>query len=69
MISAPPQSVAWFVRHELLLAWRDWLSMMTAGKLPEIPPHVMMTPPACPDGFDALRLICAPLFAAPVVSW
>ena len=32
MISAPPQSVAWFARHELLLAWRDWLSMMTAGK-------------------------------------
>lgn len=32
MMSATPQSVAWFARHELLLAWRDWLSMMTAGK-------------------------------------
>ncbi len=32
MIRAAPQSVAWFARHELLLAWRDWLSMMTAGK-------------------------------------
>ena len=25
-------SVAWFARHELLLVWRDWMSMMTAGK-------------------------------------
>jgi len=27
-----PQSLAWFACHELLLSWRDWLSMMTAGK-------------------------------------
>ena len=27
-----PQSLGWFARHELLLAWRDWLSMMTAGR-------------------------------------
>jgi ABC-2 type transport system permease protein len=27
-----PSSLAWFARHELRLAWRDWLSMMTAGK-------------------------------------
>lgn len=27
-----PQSLIWFAAHELLLAWRDWLSMMTAGK-------------------------------------
>lgn len=27
-----PQSLSWFARHELLLAWRDWLSMMTAGR-------------------------------------
>ncbi len=32
MIVAAPQSLAWFARHELLLAWRDWLSMMTAGR-------------------------------------
>ncbi len=25
-------SLAWFARHELLLAWRDTLSMMTAGR-------------------------------------
>ena len=24
-------SLAWFARHELRLAWRDWISMMTAG--------------------------------------
>src|SRR5437660_1797201 len=24
-------SLAWFANHELRLAWRDWLSMMTAG--------------------------------------
>ena len=29
---ARPTSLAWFARHELGLAWRDWLSMMTAGK-------------------------------------
>jgi ABC-2 type transport system permease protein len=32
MIGAAPQSLGWFARHELLLAWRDWLSMMTAGR-------------------------------------
>ena len=25
-------AVAWFARHELRLAWRDWLAMMTAGR-------------------------------------
>ena len=25
-------SLAWFARHEVSLAWRDWTSMMTAGK-------------------------------------
>jgi ABC-2 type transport system permease protein len=24
-------TIAWFARHEVRLAWRDWLSMMTAG--------------------------------------
>lgn len=27
-----PATLGWFARHELGLAWRDWLSMMTAGK-------------------------------------
>jgi ABC-2 type transport system permease protein len=27
-----PGTVAWFARHEFRLAWRDWLSMMTAGR-------------------------------------
>ncbi len=27
-----PAGLGWFARHELSLAWRDWLSMMTAGK-------------------------------------
>ena len=26
-----PGTLAWFARHELRLAWRDWLAMMTAG--------------------------------------
>jgi ABC-2 type transport system permease protein len=25
-------TVAWFARHEVRLAWRDWLSLMTAGQ-------------------------------------
>ena len=25
-------SLAWFAHHEIRLAWRDWLSMLTAGK-------------------------------------
>ena len=25
-------SLTWFARHELRLVWRDWVSMMTAGK-------------------------------------
>src|SRR3979411_3392206 len=24
--------LAWFARHELRLAWREWLAMMTAGR-------------------------------------
>ena len=24
-------SLTWFANHELRLAWRDWLAMMTAG--------------------------------------
>jgi ABC-2 type transport system permease protein len=27
-----PGTTAWFARHESRLAWRDWLSMMTAGR-------------------------------------
>jgi ABC-2 type transport system permease protein len=27
-----PGTLAWFAQHETRLAWRDWLSMMTAGK-------------------------------------
>lgn len=27
-----PASLAWFARHELRLFWRDWFSMLTAGK-------------------------------------
>jgi ABC-2 type transport system permease protein len=26
-----PGTIVWFARHELRLAWRDWLTMMTAG--------------------------------------
>jgi ABC-2 type transport system permease protein len=26
-----PGTIAWFARHEARLAWRDWLSLMTAG--------------------------------------
>jgi ABC-2 type transport system permease protein len=26
-----PGTIAWFARHELRLAWREWLGMMTAG--------------------------------------
>ncbi|MDP1729619.1 MAG: permease [Devosia sp.] len=29
---ARPASIAWFARHELRLAWRDWLAMATGGK-------------------------------------
>jgi len=27
-----PGTLAWFAQHESRLAWRDWLSMMTAGR-------------------------------------
>lgn len=27
-----PASLGWFARHELTLAWRDWLAMATGGK-------------------------------------
>src|ERR1700732_1509418 len=27
-----PAELTWFARHELRLAWREWLAMMTAGR-------------------------------------
>jgi ABC-2 type transport system permease protein len=27
-----PGTIVWFARHEFRLAWRDWVSMMTAGR-------------------------------------
>ena len=24
--------LAWFARHEIRLAWREWLAMMTGGR-------------------------------------
>jgi ABC-2 type transport system permease protein len=27
-----PGTITWFARHELRLVWRDWISMMTAGR-------------------------------------
>jgi ABC-2 type transport system permease protein len=29
---ARPASAVWFARHDLRLAWRDWLAMMTGGR-------------------------------------
>ena len=34
---AAPGSVVWFAHHELRLAWRDWLAMMTAGRRERLP--------------------------------
>ena len=31
-MSAAPASLAWFARHELNLAWREWAAMMTGGR-------------------------------------
>lgn len=29
---APPASLLWFAEHELRLAWRDWVAMLTGGR-------------------------------------
>ena len=29
---SPAADLAWFARHELRLAWREWIAMMTAGR-------------------------------------
>jgi ABC-2 type transport system permease protein len=29
---SPSTAVTWFARHELRLAWREWLAMMTGGR-------------------------------------
>jgi ABC-2 type transport system permease protein len=34
---AQPGTALWFARHEWRLAWRDWLSMMTAGRRERLP--------------------------------
>jgi ABC-2 type transport system permease protein len=31
-MSARPASLTWFARHELNLAWREWVAMMTGGR-------------------------------------
>ena len=27
-----PAALSWFARHEIRLAWREWLAMITAGR-------------------------------------
>ena len=27
-----PATLSWFAQHEVRLFWRDWISMLTAGK-------------------------------------
>ncbi|MGB6965698.1 MAG: permease, partial [Xanthobacteraceae bacterium] len=34
---AHPGTALWFAQHEWRLAWRDWLSMMTAGRRERLP--------------------------------
>jgi ABC-2 type transport system permease protein len=34
---AHPGTALWFARHEARVAWRDWLSMMTAGRRERLP--------------------------------
>jgi ABC-2 type transport system permease protein len=36
-----PGTTVWFARHESRLAWRDWLSMMTAGRRERLPRVVL----------------------------
>ncbi|MGV8854485.1 MAG: permease [Devosia sp.] len=31
-MSLAPATITWFARHELTLAWREWLAMMTGGR-------------------------------------
>lgn len=31
-MSAAPATLSWFARHELNLAWREWIAMMTGGR-------------------------------------
>tara|TARA_R110002124_G_scaffold114535_47_gene269715 strand:- start:13190 stop:14722 length:1533 start_codon:yes stop_codon:yes gene_type:complete len=31
-MNVAPASLTWFARHELTLAWREWLAMMTGGR-------------------------------------
>ncbi|KKC37351.1 permease [Devosia epidermidihirudinis] len=31
-MSAAPATIGWFARHELTLAWREWVAMMTGGR-------------------------------------
>lgn len=31
-MSAAPATLSWFARHELNLAWREWVAMMTGGR-------------------------------------
>jgi ABC-2 type transport system permease protein len=38
---AHPGTTLWFARHEARLAWRDWLSMMTAGRRERLPRALM----------------------------
>ena len=29
---SPASSLSWFVRHEVRLAWREWIAMLTGGR-------------------------------------
>ncbi|MGB6659414.1 MAG: hypothetical protein WBE90_10045 [Xanthobacteraceae bacterium] len=40
---AHPGTALWFAQHEWRLAWRDWLSMMTAGRRGRLPRALIAT--------------------------
>jgi ABC-2 type transport system permease protein len=79
-----PASLAWLVRHELRLAWRDWLTLMTGGQRRRLPivaagilavaivMHLLayhLIGPYAPSGIDPDRSTLVLVTGCALLSW
>ena len=79
-----PASLSWLARHELTLAWRDWLSLMTGGQRRRIPivaggilivailMHLLayhLIGPYAPSGIDPERSTLILVTGCALLSW
>ena len=53
-MSTAPATLGWFARHELNLAWREWVAMMTCDEALSCTPASISSRSICRAGDNAL---------------